>query len=154
MILEILQRDAQISNQELADQVALSPSPCLRRVKQLEEHGIIRRRVALLDHQKLGLKLKVLVLVGLDNHSPETMSHFESMIKSFPEVVQCHLITGQSADYHLTVVAPDMAYFHQFLLKKLTRIEGVNSINSSFVLNQVVDTTELPLNIEASILRA
>src|SRR5476651_2336619 len=98
-ILEVLQADGRISNQELAEQVALSPSPCLRRVKQLEEEGYIRGYVALLDPTKIGLQLTIMVSLTLTNHDPKVMKHFEETVASFPEVIQCYLITGQSADY-------------------------------------------------------
>ena len=144
-ILTLLQKNSQISNLELSEQVALSPSPCLRRVKQLEEQGVVARQVALCDPDKLGLPLLVLVSVGLRSHSADIMKNFERAIRDIPEVVQCYLITGQSADYQLKVVMPDLHYFQQFLLEQLTGIEGVANVQSSFVLNRVVDKTELPL---------
>src|SRR5437867_1987164 len=96
-ILEILQSDGHISNQDLAEKVALSPSPCLRRVKQLEDEGFIVKYVALLNPEKIGLSLTIMVLVGLDSHASDKMSSFEKSIASFPEVSQCYLITGQAA---------------------------------------------------------
>jgi len=144
-ILKILQSDSRIHNQELADKVALSPSPCLRRVKQLEEKGYISKHVVLLNPDKLGLQLTILVLVSLDSHIPAKMSQFEKSIRLLPEVMQCYLITGQSADYHLKVVVSDIAHYQSFLLKKLTRIDGVANVVSSFALQSIVDKTELPL---------
>ncbi|MCD6056338.1 MAG: ybaO [Gammaproteobacteria bacterium] len=145
-ILTLLQENAGISNQELADKVALSPSPCLRRVKQLEETGIIQKQVALLSAEKLGLQLTVLVLVGIADHSTESMALFEKSIQKLSEVNQCYLITGQSADYLLKVIVPDLNAYQTFLLKKLTCIKGVNTVQSSFVLHPVVDKTALPLD--------
>lgn len=145
-ILELLQIDSRISNQELADKVALSPSPCSRRVKQLEEAGYITKHVALLNQEALGLQLTVLVLVGLDSHSSETMNRFKKAIEALPEVVQCYLITGQTADYLLKIIVPNMSYYQSFLLDKLTRIDGVTNIHSSFVLQSIVDKTALPLD--------
>jgi len=145
-ILKLLQDNSQISNQDLADKVALSPSPCSRRVKQLEKEGYITKHVALLNSKKIGLNLTILVSVGLDSHSPEKMSGFEKEMVSLPEVVQCYLITGQSADYLLKVVVPDLVYYQSFLLDKLTCIKGVSSVHSSFVLSSITDTTALPLN--------
>ncbi len=98
-ILEILQTNCQISNQELAELVALSPSPCLRRVKLLEEKGYINKQVALLNPEKIGLELTLIVMVGLNSHQPAVMSKFEETMRLDPEVIQCYLITGQSADY-------------------------------------------------------
>jgi len=144
-ILEILQLNAQISNQDLAEQVALSPTPCLRRVKLLEEKGYINRYVTLLDPKKLGLHLHIMILVGLDNHSAATIKHFEKAIDSLPEVIQCYLITGQKADYLLKVVMPDMDHYQTFLLKKLVSIKGVDNVQSSFILRNIVDKTALPL---------
>ena len=145
-ILAALQQDARISNQELADRIGLSPSPCSRRVKQLEEAGYIPRQVALLDPQKLGLTLTAFVMIGMDRHTPDRFAHFEETIRACPEVLSCCLVTGMDADYQLRVVVQDMDHYQQFLLGTLTRIEGVSSVRSSFVLNQVVSSTELPLN--------
>lgn len=145
-ILAALQQDARISNQELAERIGLSPSPCSRRVKQLEESGYITRQVALLDPQKLGLTLTAFVMIGMDRHTPDRFATFEETIRRCPEVLNCSLVTGMDADYQLRVVVPDMDHYQQFLLGTLTRIEGVSSVRSSFVLNQVVSSTELPLN--------
>jgi len=128
-ILAELQRDARISNQELAERIGLSPSPCSRRVKQLEDDGYISRQVALLDRKKLGLSLTAYVLIGMDRHTPERFETFEAAIRNLPQVLECSLVTGMDA----------------LLLGSLTRIEGVTSVRSSFVLNQVLASTELPL---------
>ncbi|HHF7367445.1 TPA: Lrp/AsnC family transcriptional regulator [Legionella bozemanae] len=145
-ILDILQSNCQINNQELADMVALSPSPCLRRVKLLEDNGYIKRMVALLEPEKIGLKLSVIVLVGLNSHQPAVMNQFEEAVRFLPEVVQCYLITGQSADYVLKVIVPDLNAYQSFLLDKLTRINGVTSVQSSFILRTICETTTLPLD--------
>jgi len=144
-ILAELQRDARISNQELAERIGLSPSPCSRRVKQLEDDGYILRQVALLDRKKLGLSLTAYVNIGMDRHTPERFEHFEAVINQCPEVLECCLVTGMDADYQLKVVVPDMDHYQKFLLGQLTRIEGVTSVRSSFVLNQVISSTQLPL---------
>jgi len=144
-ILAALQHDARISNQELAERIGLSPSPCSRRVKQLEDDGYILRQVALLDRKKLGLTLTAYVLIGMDRHTPERFERFENAIRQWPEVQECSLVTGVDADYQLKVVIPDMEHYQQFLLGSLTRVEGVTSVRSSFVLNQVLASTELPL---------
>ena len=144
-ILEILQTDSQISNQDLADKVALSPSPCLRRVKQLEKDGYIKKHVALLDPKLLGLKLTVFALVGVKSHSPEIMDGFAKAIELVPEVIECHIITGQSADFILKIMVPDMDYYNKFLFKKLLTIDGIANVTSSFVLNSPEDKTALPL---------
>jgi Lrp/AsnC family leucine-responsive transcriptional regulator len=144
-ILALLQHDATLSNQELAERIGLSPSPCSRRVKQLEDDGYIVRQVALLDRKKLGLSLTAYVMIGMDRHTPERFEHFQAVISQHPEVLECCLVTGMEADYQLKVVVPDMEHYQQFLLGHLTRIEGVSSVRSAFVLNQVLSSTELPL---------
>ncbi|WP_163832057.1 Lrp/AsnC family transcriptional regulator [Spartinivicinus ruber] len=145
-ILEAMQQDGRISNLELAEQVGLSPSPCSRRVKQLEESGIIKQHVTLLDAEKLDLKLIALIQISMDRHTPDRFKQFEDSIRELPEVLECLLITGQAADYQLKVIVPDMNYYQSFLLGKLTRIKGVTGVHSSFVLQQVVNKTALPLN--------
>jgi Lrp/AsnC family leucine-responsive transcriptional regulator len=145
-ILQALQKDGTITNLELAEKIGLSPSPCARRVKLLEEVGIIDRRVTLLNPSKLDLKLTALIQISMDRHTPDRFEIFEQKVRSFPEVVECLLITGQSADYQLKVLVPDMEYYQEFLLNKITRIEGVTDVHSSFMLREVCNTTELPLD--------
>jgi Lrp/AsnC family transcriptional regulator, leucine-responsive regulatory protein len=144
-ILHLMQHDGRISNLELADKVGLSPTPCSRRVKRLEESGIIDKHVTLLNQSELGLKLTAVLSISMDKHTPERFEHFETIIAGFPEVVECNIVTGQSADYMLKVVVPDMDYYEEFLLGRLTRIEGVAGVHSSFILRQVIKKTELPL---------
>jgi Lrp/AsnC family leucine-responsive transcriptional regulator len=145
LILHELQKNGRISNQELADTISLSPSPCLRRVRQLEEAGFIDGYVALLNARKLGLTLLSFIQVSMDKHTPERFDAFEKMVDSYPEVLECHLITGQAADYLLKVIVKDMDGYQQFLLQKLTRIEGVSGVHSSFVLKSPVRKTALPV---------
>lgn len=144
-ILEVLQRDGRISNQDLAERIGLSPSPCLRRVKALEESGLITDYRALLDAKQLGLTLMALIHISMDRHTPERFANFEVAIEGLPEVMECLLITGQDADYQLKVMVRDMDSFRALLLEKITRIEGVTGVHSSFVLRKVVDKTSLPL---------
>ena len=145
-ILHALQKDGTITNLELAEEIGLSPSPCARRVKLLEEVGIIDRRVTLLNPSKLDLKLTALIQISMDRHTPDRFEIFEQIVRNFPEVVECLLITGLSADYQLKVLVPDMEYYQDFLLNKITRIEGVTDVHSSFMLREVCNTTELPLD--------
>ena len=145
ILLEI-QRDGTITNLELAERIGLSPSPCARRVKQLEDAGIILGRVTLLDPKKLDLKLTALIQISMDRHTPDRFEKFEERIASYAEVIECLLITGQSADYQLKVVVPDMEYYQEFLLNKITRIDGVTDVHSSFMLREVQNTTALPLD--------
>jgi Lrp/AsnC family leucine-responsive transcriptional regulator len=144
-ILEILQRDGRISNQDLADRIGLSPSPCLRRVRTLEEVGLITGYRALLDAKKLGLSLMALIGISMDQHTPERFANLESAIAEIPEILECLLITGQQSDYQLKVVVRDMDAYQDLLLNKITRIQGVTGVHTSFVLRKVVDRTSLPV---------
>jgi Lrp/AsnC family leucine-responsive transcriptional regulator len=144
-ILQVIQEDGRISNQDLADRIGLSPSPCLRRVRALEEAGIIAGYRALLDARKLGLSLTALIHISMDRHTPDRFENFEVEIGAIPEVMECLLITGQDADYQLKVVVRDMDAYQELLLNRITRITGVTGVHSSFVLRRVVDKTGLPL---------
>jgi Lrp/AsnC family leucine-responsive transcriptional regulator len=144
-ILEILQEEGRISNQDLADRIGLSPSPCLRRVRALEEARIIAGYRALLDAQKLGFNLIALISISMDRHTPERFARFEAAIEAIPEVLECLLITGRDADYQLKVLVRDMDGYQDLLLNRITRIEGVSGVHSSFVLRRVVDRTRLPI---------
>ena len=144
-ILNILQQDGRISNQELADRIGLSASPCLRRVKALEEAGLIIGYHAVLDAKKLGLSLLALIHISMDQHTPERFNKFEAMIAEIPEVLECLLITGQDADYQLKVIVKDMDAYQDLLLNRITRISGVTGVHSSFVLRQVINKTALHL---------
>jgi len=145
-ILRELQQDSSLTNQELADRVGLSASPCLRRVKALEEGGIIDRKVTLLKRLSLGLKLTAFLQISMDRHTPDRFSVFEEQVDCFPEVRNCNLVTGQNCDYLLEVVVEDMEKYHDFLLGKLTRIPGVTGVQSSFLLRSVKESTALPLD--------
>ena len=145
-ILELLQQDGRINNQDLAERIGLSPSPCLRRVRALEESGLIRGYRALLDAKKLGLNLMALVHISMDRHTPERFENFETAVGLLPEVLECLLITGQDADYQLKVVVRDMDHYQALLLNKLTRIEGVTGVHSSFVLRRVLDKTAMAVS--------
>lgn len=145
-ILQHMQTNGRISNLELADAIGLSPTPCSRRVKRLEESGIIDRHVTLLNQSQLGLKLTAIVGISMDRHTPDRFDNFEAKVSEFPEVVECSLVTGQSFDYLLKALVPDMEYYEEFLLGKLTRVEGVTGVLSSFVLRKVISKTELPLD--------
>jgi Lrp/AsnC family leucine-responsive transcriptional regulator len=142
-ILEILQAEGRIHNQDLADRIGLSASPCLRRVRALEESGLILGYRAMLDARKLGLTLMALIHISMDVHTPERFDRFEAAVAVLPEVLECLLITGQDADYQLKVVVRDMDHYQFLLLNKITRIEGVTGVHSSFVLRRVVDKTSL-----------
>ena len=145
-ILDLLQRDGGISNLELAEKVGLSPSPCSRRVKQLEDNGVISKTVTLLDRDKLGLKLTAIVQISMDRHTPDRFEAFEETLEQCPEVISCLLITGQSADYMVEVLVEDMDAYQALLLGTLTRIPGVTGVHSSFVLRKIINRTAISLN--------
>lgn len=144
-ILEILQRDGRINNQELAEQIGLSASPCLRRVRALEEGGLITGYRAVVDARKLGLMLMALIHISMDRHTPERFANFEAAVSVLPEVLECLLITGQDADYQVKVVVRDMDHYQSLLLEKITRIEGVSGVHTSFVMRRIVDRAALPI---------
>ena len=145
-ILALMQTQGRISNLELADKIGLSPTPCSRRVKRLEESGIIDGHVTLLNQVRLGLNITAMISITMDRHTPERFAGFERQVREFPEVMECSIVTGQAADYLLKAVLPDMTYYEEFLLGRLTRIEGVTGVHSSFVLRKVIARTELPLD--------
>lgn len=143
-ILRELQHDGHLSNRELADRVALSPSPCLRRVQQLERDGVISRYAALLDRAAVGLQIVAFAHISLDNHHPDTVVEFDKAIAGFPEVLECHATSGDF-DYMLKVIVADMDSYEHFLNSELLRVPGVRAVNTSFSLRQKKFTTELPL---------
>lgn len=148
-ILEILQQEGRIANQDLADRIGLSPSPCLRRVRTLEESGLIQGYHAALDARKLGLSLMALVRVSMDQHTPERFANFEATLAALPEVLECLLITGQDSDYQLKVAVRDMDHYQALLLDKIACIQGVTGVHSSFVLRRIIDRTSLPVYASA-----
>ena len=145
LILQVLQEDGRISNQDLADRIGLSPSPCLRRVRALEDAGIVTSYRALLNAKALGYSLMALIYISMDMHTPERFENFERQILQIPEILECLLVTGQDADYQIKAVVKDMDAFQALLLNRITRIQGVTGVQSSFVLRKVVDTTVLPV---------
>lgn len=142
--MAILQTEGRISNRELAERVNLSPSPCLRRLRALEEAGLITAYAADVDRVALGFGLRVLLAISMDEHTPERFSEFEDAIARLPEVQACVLITGQQADYQLDIAARDMADYQRLLLEHITRIPGVSGVHSSFVLRSVLGRRALP----------
>jgi Lrp/AsnC family transcriptional regulator, leucine-responsive regulatory protein len=143
-ILTALQENGRITNNDLADLVGLSPSPCLRRVKQLEANGIIDGYVALLNPESLFLYVTAFVRVRLDGQDDRHLATFEEAVSRLPEVMECYLMTGES-DYQLRVLVGSLAEFEEFLRQKLTRIPGISQVTSSFALRPVVYKTALPV---------
>ena len=144
-ILQILQEDGRINNQDLADRIGLSPSPCLRRVRALEDAGIVTSYRALLNAKALGYSLMALIYISMDMHTPERFENFERQILQIPEILECLLVTGQDADYQIKAVVKDMDAFQELLLNRITRIQGVTGVHSSFVLRKVIDKTAVPV---------
>ncbi|MBV6305617.1 Lrp/AsnC family transcriptional regulator [Candidimonas humi] len=143
-ILDELQRDASLSNVELARRIHLSPSPCLARVKALEAAGIITRYVALADAAALGLGLNVFISISLKSQDRQALADFERRIAEHDEVMECYLMTGNE-DYLIRVAVVDIAALEHFILEHLTSIPGIDKIRSSFALKQVSYKTALPL---------
>lgn len=143
-ILAELQRDGRATIQDLAGRVGLSPSPCLRRIRMLEEAGILKGYVAVVDQARVGLPVSVFASVKLERQREEELDRFALAIARWPEVVECYLMTGRH-DYLVRVVVPDLAAYERFLKDKLTRLEGVASIESSFALGQLKYTSVLPI---------
>jgi Lrp/AsnC family transcriptional regulator, leucine-responsive regulatory protein len=143
-ILGLLQGDARLSNVELARAIGLSPSPCLNRVRALEEAGYISRYVTLLNALRVGLKVSVFIQVTLERQIESALERFENAIRGRPEVMECYLMTGD-ADYLIRVVVADIQLLEEFILKFLTKLPGVGNIKSSFALKQVKYQTALPL---------
>ncbi|MCV6615231.1 MAG: Lrp/AsnC family transcriptional regulator [Cellvibrionaceae bacterium] len=143
-ILEILQRDGSLSNLELADKIALSPSPCSRRVRMLEDAGYFKGTVTLVNPEAIGVNVHVFIQVSLGHQVKSLMETFENTVASWPEVMECYLMAGDF-DYLIRAALPDLAAYQQFLDEKLTQFEGIASIKSSFSLKQVQYKTEMPL---------
>jgi Lrp/AsnC family leucine-responsive transcriptional regulator len=143
-ILQSLQADGRMSLAELSEKVGLSPSPCLRRVRLLEKAGIIKRYVAMVDQQSVGLPVSVFVSLKLESQRQQLLANFGKTVARWPEVLECYLMTGPR-DYLLRVVVEDLAAYERFLKQKLTRVEGIASIESSFALEQVKYTNVLPI---------
>jgi len=144
-ILQLLQRDANLSATELADRVGLSQSPCWRRINRLQEEGYIKNRVALLDRQKLGLSIVVFVNIKLSAHGWNMLNEFEAAIVSFPEVLECWTISG-GMDYTLRVVTKDIESYEQFLRRRLLQLPHIQEAQSNITMTEVKNTTQLPLD--------
>ncbi|GMQ55033.1 Lrp/AsnC family transcriptional regulator [Halopseudomonas aestusnigri] len=144
-ILDALQRNAKLSNVQLAEEVGLSPSPCLRRVRLLEEAGVIRGYHAELDRSKSGLGLTVFVGVKVERHHDASANAFRAAVIDLPEVISCHVVSGES-DFLLQVVLPDLASYEDFLFSTLLKLPGVSDIRSNFAISTVKSQTALPLD--------
>lgn len=143
-ILEALQEDGRLTATDLSERVGITTSPCLRRLRLLEEAGIIRGYTALVDQAKIGLPISVFVSIKLERQSEEAMERFETAVRRCPEVLECYLMTGPR-DYLLRVVAKDLNDYERFVKSTLTRISGIANIESSFALGQVKHSNSLPI---------
>ncbi|WP_010201253.1 Lrp/AsnC family transcriptional regulator [Psychrobacter sp. PAMC 21119] len=136
-LLCLLQTEARMSITELAERVNLSATPCARRIKRLEDTGVITGYHTKTDAQKLGYPLAVFIAVSMDRHTAERFEQFERKIQSFEEVISCSIVTGRTEDYLIKVRVRDMAHYEEFLLHRLNRIEGVAQVHTSFELREV-----------------
>lgn len=145
-ILQELQRNGRLSNVELAQRVNLSPSPCLARVRELERSGVIDRYVALLEPSEIGLNLSVFIAITLERQVEPALGNFEAAMASYPEVMECYLMTGDS-DYLIRVVVADVRALERFIVNELSKIPEISNIKSSIAIKQVKYDTALPINI-------
>lgn len=143
-ILQLLQRDASLTTAEIAEQVGLSQSPCWRRIRRLEETGVIKRRVALLTHVALGMEVVAFVHVKLSEHDRRNLENFENLVSGLAEVLECFTVTGD-VDYVLNIVAKDIRHFESFLRNPLMTMTMVRVTQSAIAVTTIKDTTELPL---------
>ena len=143
-ILALLQQDASLTAAEIAEQVNLSVSPCWRRINRLEKEGVIEKKVALLNAEKLGMGLVIFARISLSQNDEASLHTFEERVRQFPEVVECYTVTG-TADYFLKIITRDIKRYDQFLRRHLLQIPQVRDVNSNVAVTQVKYTTGLPL---------
>ena len=146
-ILAILQQDASLTAAEIAERVNLSPSPRWRRINRLEKTGVIEKKVALLDAEKLGLGLVIFSRISLSKNDENSLHIFEERVRQFPEVVECYTVTG-SADYFLPILTRDIKHYDRFLRQQLIQVPLVRDVNSNVAVTQIKYTTELPLETQ------
>ncbi len=146
-ILQLLQRDASLSTAEIAERVGLSQSPCWRRINRLEKLGIIKRKVAVLDHDKLGMEVVVFCTISLSQHGRQNLEDFERVIVTFSEVVECYTVTGQM-DFMLKIVTRDIHHFERFIRNHLMTLPMIRETHSTIAITEIKDTTELPLDTQ------
>lgn len=143
-ILQLLQRDATLTTAAIAEEVGLSQSPCWRRIDRLEREGFIKRRVALLDRNKVGLRAQIFAQIKLNAHGRANLDEFTAAIGEFPEVLECYVLMG-SVDFLLRIVAEDIEAYERFFFQQLSQIPGVQEVNSIVALSEIKATTELPI---------
>lgn len=143
-ILDAIQRDARLSSQALAERVGLSTSPCWRRLRKLEQAGVIRAQVALLDPERVGLHVTAIANVTLEDHHPDSVAEFDRIVKGRPEILECYATSGQY-DYTLKVICESIVAYDRLLSEHIMRCRAVHQVNTSFVLRSTKNTTALPL---------
>lgn len=146
-ILKLLQQDAGLSTAEIARQLNMSQSPCWRRISRLQREGVIRKQVALLDSDKLGMDVVVFTSVNLSTHGRQSLEEFEAQVEKFPEVLECYTLTG-SMDYMLKIITRDIHHYEQFVRNQLSQMPHVREIHSNVSVTQIKYTTELPLDTQ------
>jgi Lrp/AsnC family transcriptional regulator len=143
-ILRALQEDATVSTTDLAAKIGLSQAPCWRRIRRLEEAGVIARRAAILNRDSVGLPVLIFTTVRLATHAARTLQEFEDAIRAFPEVIECHKLMG-AADHLLKIVVPSVEAYERFFREKLSQLPAVREANSAIALSEVKSTTSLPI---------
>ncbi|MBE5075104.1 Lrp/AsnC family transcriptional regulator [Erythrobacteraceae bacterium E2-1 Yellow Sea] len=143
-ILQHLQEDASCSNADLADKVGLSASPCWRRIDRLEREGVIKKKVAIVDRQKVGLNAHIFAQVKLNAHGRANLDEFTNAIQAFPEVLECYVLMG-AVDFLLRIVATDIEAYERFFFDRLSQLPGVHEVNSTVALSEIKATTALPI---------
>jgi len=146
-ILQLLQENAGLSTAEIAEKIGLSQSPCWRRISRMEQAGVIRKKIVVLDHTKLGMEVVVFVNVSLTTHGRQNLAAFEKEIKKFPEVLECYTVTGQM-DYLLKIVTKDIQHYESFIRNKLMTLPMIREMHSTIAITEIKDTTELPLETQ------
>ncbi len=146
-ILKQLQKDADLTAQEIAGKVNLSTSPCWRRINRLEKAGIIQKKVALLDSQKLGMQMVTFVSISLSKNDEESLETFEEQVQQFPEIVECYTVTG-TMDYFLKIITRDIQHFERFLRQHLAQLPLIREMHSNVAVTQIKYSTELPLDTQ------
>lgn len=143
-ILRLLQEDAALSNADIAERIGLSASPCWRRIDRLEREGFIKRRVALLDRQKVGLNAQIFAQVKLNAHGRANLDEFAASIREIPEVLECYVLMG-SVDFLLRIVTSDIEAYEKLFFNRLSQLPGVQEVNSTVALSEIKSTTSLPI---------
>jgi Lrp/AsnC family transcriptional regulator len=144
-ILMLLQTDANLGTAEIAEKIGLSQAPCWRRIRRLEDIGVIKKRVAILDRMKIGLPVMIFAHIKLSAHGSSTLPEFDAAIRAFPEVVECFTLMGQT-DYLLKIIVPNIGAYERFFREKLSQLPAVRETNSAIALSEIKNTTALPMN--------